>query len=185
MRQATCRSVLLLVWFVLTIPSFAEPQLWGRLHAGPYAVGFRVDKPSTLKEELHIWYPAEQSRSAPMTFGDYLRLSHDLLGAAAGFEHSTVALRTTLNRAVTGKDDVLGQEKADEILGLVMKAVRNAHPERGQFPLVFWTHRYAITSAQSVLNEYLASHGFVVIFAPESAPPPMPSDLKSDAEKSA
>jgi hypothetical protein len=49
--------------------------------------------------------------------------------------------------------------------------------------LIFWTHRYATTAAQSVLNEYLASYGFEVVYAAESSAPPMPYELKSVADK--
>jgi dienelactone hydrolase len=178
-----CLFKLLILLFLATSAS-AESRLWGHLQPGRYAIGFRVAQVKGVNAELHIWYPAAQDPSATMTLGDYLRLSHDLVDAASGFDHDAVALRATLNRTVNGHDDLLDAKRADEILGLPMQAVRNARSASGRFPLVFWTHRYAVTSAQSVLNEYLASHGFVVVFAPQDSPPVMPFNLMTDEAKS-
>jgi dienelactone hydrolase len=161
----------------------AEPRLWGHLHSGRHAVGFRTLRIKTASSELHVWYPASLNQGAEVTLGDYLRLSQDLKGAEPGFGRDSAALRKTLRVAVMGRDGVLDDKLCDEILATPSAAVRNATPASGKFPLVFWTHRYATTAAQSVLNEYLASHGFVVAYAPESSAPPMPYELKSAADK--
>src|SRR5262249_6205196 len=40
------------------------------------------------------------------------------------------------------------------------------------------------TAAQHVLSEYLASHGFVVVYAADSGPPVLPYELPTDADRS-
>jgi dienelactone hydrolase len=176
------------LWFVAVMLSLcadlnAEPRLWGHLHSGQHAVGFRTLRIKTASAELHVWYPALSSQGADVTLGDYLRLSQDLKGAELGFRRDGAALRKTLRVAVMGRDGPLDDKLCDEILAMPSAAVRNATPASGKFPLIFWTHRYATTAAQSVLNEYLASHGFVVAYAPESSAPPMPYELKSAVDK--
>ena len=161
----------------------AEPRLWGHLHSGPHAVGFRVEQGNDQHGELHIWYPAVDGSSQKLTLSDYLRLSHDLEGAEPGFEHDDAALRKTLSTAVTGAASTLDDKLCNELLALPSAATRDATPSSGKFPLVFWTHRYATTAAQSVLSEYLASFGFVVVNAPESSAPAMPYELTTPADK--
>jgi len=161
----------------------AEPRLWGHLHPGPRAVGFRVEHSNDAHGELHIWYPAVDASGQKLTLGDYLRLSRDLVGAEPGFEHDNAALRKTLNVAITGSAGTLDDKLCDGLLAISSAATQDAKPAPGKFPLIFWTHRYATTAAQSVLSEYLASYGFVVVNAPESSPPVMPYELATPAEK--
>jgi len=161
----------------------AEPRLWGRLHSGPHSVGFRVEQSNEAHGELHVWYPAVDGSSQKLTLSDYLRLSHDLVGAEPGFEHDDAALRKTLNVAVTGAAGTLDDKLCNELLAISSAATRDATPAPGKFPLIFWTHRYATTAAQSVLSEYLASYGFVVANAPDANPPAMPYELTTPADK--
>jgi dienelactone hydrolase len=133
--------------------------------------------------DFYMWYPAVANQQPTLTLGNYLQLSHDLKGAEDGFEHNNAALLRTLNAAVTGRNDPQEDKLNSEILEMPLAAVRDAIPAAGRFPLIFWTHRYATTSAQCVLNEYLASHGFVVVYAPERTVPPMPYELKSSNDK--
>jgi hypothetical protein len=176
------------MWFVAVVLSLcadlnAEPRLWGHLHSGKYAVGFRTLQIGTESTELQVWYPASSNQGPKISLGDYLRLSQDLKGAEPGFRRDRAALRKALRVAVMGRDGPLDDKLCDEILATPSAAVRNATPASGKFPLIFWTHRYATTIEQSVLNEYLASHGFVVAYAPESGAPPMPDELRSAADK--
>jgi dienelactone hydrolase len=176
-------------WFVAVMLSLcadlnAEPRLWGHLHSGQHAVGFRTLRIKTASAELHVWYPALSSQGGKVNLGDYLRLSQDLKGAEPGFRRDSAALRKTLRVAVMGRDGPLDDKLCDEILAMPSAAVRNAMPASGKFPLIVLDAPLrATTAAQSVLSEYLASHGFVVAYAPESISPPMPDELKSAADK--
>jgi dienelactone hydrolase len=164
-----------------SVQLIAEPLFWGDLKAGPYAVGFRTVLFSS--GELHVWFPAVAADQSPMRFGDYLRLSRDFLGGVNRFWKGDLELRQTLAIAISGKEDGLTSAQEVEILNTPMAARRDAQPFMSRFPLVLWTHRYATTVAQSVISEYLASHGFVVVYAAENTPPPMPFSLNSSAEK--
>jgi dienelactone hydrolase len=158
-----------------------RPLFWGHLRAGRFGVGFR-----TVHEksgELHVWYPAVADSRAPLSMADYLRLSRDLKGSVEQFENDDAALGKTLTVAITGQADTLDRAKLEEILRVPLAAHRNARPVARKFPLVLWTHRYATTACQSVLNEYLASYGFVVVYAPAKVPPVLPSEFKSAGEK--
>jgi dienelactone hydrolase len=187
-RSSEIRAVRRKLWLVAVVLSLcadlsAEPRLWGHLHSGRYGVGFRTLRIKAASAELQVWYPASSSQGAEVTLRDYLRLSQDRRGAKPGFGRDRIALRKMLKVEVTGRDGPLDDKLCDDILAMPSAAMRNATPASGKFPLIFWTHRYATTAAQSVLNEYLASHGFVVAYAPESSPPPAPYELKRAADK--
>jgi dienelactone hydrolase len=164
--------------------ALAEPRFWGHLHAGRFAVGFRV-VPLCADTELHVWYPAVTDAQAPLSMADYLRLSRDLRGAVDGLETDEAALRETLATTITGEPGALSEPQLFEILHSPFAAVRDAQPVPGEFPLVFWTHRYATTAEQSVLNEYLASYGFVVVYAATELPPSLPFEFTTPTEKAA
>jgi hypothetical protein len=127
---------------------------------------------------LDTWYPASPG-GAHLRFGDYLALADDLRGAVAG------DLPATLSATVTGDASTLDRPTAQRWLDTSMAAVRDAAPARGRFPVVLWTPRYGTTAAQAVLSEYLASHGFVVVFARPAVSAPMPFELADAAARRA
>jgi len=166
-----------------THPAAAGPRLWGALQPGPYAVGFQRVDPGP--RELHVWYPASAAESAPLTPADYLRASRDLrTSVVAGDRREPSVLRALLSEAVTGRPDLLPVAQASALLSTPAAASADVRPASGRFPLVFWTHRYGTTVAQHVLNEYLASHGFVVVYAPAPQPPPLPYEMATNRERS-
>jgi len=158
------------------------PRFWGALKPGPYRVGFRMER--FAGGELHVWYPGSPTGATAMTFADYLRRSRDLVGGIGDFARDPAALRRTLAVAITGENG-LDEALAQQILATPMAARRNLKPAAGRFPLVLWTHRYGTTAAQSVMSEYLASHGFVVVYPAEERPVPMPFALESAGQKRA
>jgi dienelactone hydrolase len=167
----------------LCAPAVSEPLFWGDLRSGPHPVGFTTRR--LPDGELHVWYPAVAVNGDAMLFGDYLRLSSDLMGAIEGFATDDDALQRSLALAITGEEDGLTGEKAEQVLRTPMEARRDAVAAAGKFPLVLWTHRYGATSAQSVISEYLASHGMVVVYRAEAKVPLMPFALESEADKKA
>jgi hypothetical protein len=61
--------------------------LWGGLAAGPHPAGFRLVAAQssagsfgapTRPIEMAIWYPAQPSKTEPLTFGEYFQISDDL-----------------------------------------------------------------------------------------------------------
>jgi hypothetical protein len=73
----------------------------------------------------------------------------------------------------------------DRLLATRMAAVSDAPRVPMRFPALLWSTRHATPAAQSVLSEYLASHGYVVAwmrYAGEDSLPP-PFDNVSAARK--
>ncbi len=161
----------------------ASPRLWGDLEPGPHKVGFRVlaaeSAPGSAgwqprAVEVAVWYPALRSaKSAALTFGDYFALAPDLQKRSP-----------TLAVAVTGDEAGISEELEKAILNSPMFAQRDASPASRSFPVVLWSARYGTLAAQSVMSEYLASHGYVVAAVrPKDAEEKLPFELKTPEEK--
>jgi hypothetical protein len=118
---------------------------------------------------VNLWYPATSPAGAKrMLYREYLKnRSRDLLLA----KFSTKLAE--YNRAVIAKE-VMGKPKAeltdqeksllDEFLDTPTACVRDAAPARGSFPLVvYYSGAASSFEDYSVLCEFLARHGFVVL----------------------
>jgi pimeloyl-ACP methyl ester carboxylesterase len=151
--------------------------LWGDLHAGDRAVGFRTifryDSSRTWKTtrsydgkfspdlkgrpiQINVWYPAEADQSSTkMHFGDYVDQT-----APEDFAELNIIMRQR------SRDDANGAVTRNEISGLQsaeMNAYRDAQAEKGAFPLVlYFGGLNAPINSNAILGEYLASHGYIV-----------------------
>lgn len=189
--------LLLLILFPFSIQICAQasnkkPVLWGNLSPGSHGVGFTVktfsdesrkniDQSRTGRLiELMIWYPVGRtSVEQKLTFRDYVSL---LAVFRNGFTKSEI--HNWLATSITGKSTGIGTDKLAEILRSEMHAVEDAKMIGGQFPLVLWTMRHETTAAQSVLCEYLASHGYVIAVARNAGDPlPYPWAIKTPEKK--
>ena len=150
-------------WFAAVLAGMRQPALWGGLTPGAHRVGYTREVIDATA--LDLWYPAAAAERRPMTLGEYVQLSDDLRDRVVDPGNPSEALRRTFAIAVTGARDGLSPEVVDRALASALMAVRDAPAAPGRFPLILWTPRYATTSAQVVLSEYLASCGFVVAFA--------------------
>lgn len=166
-------------------PAMADTgtPLWGQLEPGPFAVGFRqierydhsrvfrlpVDMTGAPVEgersrpiRISVWYPAEPSGKAPLTLGDYITL----LGAEAHLGPVTAADAEAGRRAfyLFPLLDQATPEQRQRLEALSSRAVRDARPATGKFPVIL----YSLGSAAvgNVTPELLASHGYVVAQAP-------------------
>jgi len=178
---------------VLALPAAlaAEPPaLWGKLTPGPHAVGYQTswELDSTRKYNttfddgttyapgkaprpilVNRWYPAEP-------VGDAKRMPHRAYFDIRSDDPRLAKFSTKLadyNRAVLAKE-IMGKPAAeladrerrllDDFLDTPTASVRDAPAARGPFPLVIY-HSGAGSSFDdnSVLCEFLASHGFVVL----------------------
>jgi dienelactone hydrolase len=143
------------------------PQIWAGLQPGAYDAGFKSwlvtggDHPL----QMDAWYPAATG-GTPLRYIDYVLLSLS--------EKSADPL--TQQQIDTGVGDfmkylTLGgvpEEHARALADAAMYARRDAEPLAGKkFPLVYIAQGNMQTaSAQAVLGEYLASHGYVVVTTP-------------------
>ncbi len=191
-KHMTLFLFLILHW----LPSCAAgPQtsaLWGELQPGAYEVGFRiVTFPNDMNGaaaapadnspiEVMIWYPTNVASNAPrLTFSDYLHLVSELRHGSDEKE-----LHAWLATGISGDASRVGNDTLAQILATRMQAVSDAPILKEQFPLVLWTMRHGTMVAQSVLCEYLASHGYVVAFARTTgAQLPLPWEMETAAEK--
>jgi dienelactone hydrolase len=161
----------------------ARRPLWGDLTPGPYAVGFKVTyrldrsrtwdpTPDSIAEgesarpiRVSIWYPARPARAArPMPYRAYLMLTAP--------NRYFSRLNATIERAdVTPLRDVIfrGSDSLfQKLLALPTAAFANAPAAAGRFPVIGYSEGYNNRSHDnSVLAEYLASHGFIVVTVPQ------------------
>ncbi|MGH9320379.1 MAG: hypothetical protein ACRD3V_10920, partial [Vicinamibacteria bacterium] len=140
--------------------------LWGDLESGPYRVGFEQvesfdhSRPFRLTEEtrarpitMSIWYPAESSESsAAVTFGRYV----DGADGREAFTRRLVTYGFSLSMA-----------ELEALFFSPTAAREKARRASGRFPLIlFGTALTGPFYLNTVLCEYLASHGYVVVAIP-------------------
>jgi dienelactone hydrolase len=152
------------------------PWLWGRLARGPYAIGLDVESDSDTTRierltsgamgprplELVVWYPTAHNNLARDTvrFSTYVDLSDGSMLDVAN--RTDDGRRRWLAGSLTPQPDSVRREIVDSILRSPMAATRDAAPATERFPVILWSTRHATPAAQSVMSEYLASHGYVV-----------------------
>jgi hypothetical protein len=178
MRRSTLALIVLPIAQAASQPN---PPLWGSLDRGPFQVGFRqlLLRDPTRSElpgarersigvpgrqiQLLLWYPA-QSGGTPMQYGDYVAL----LAQAFDFSPLTsdrraAAVAAFRERAIgLGGDTGSLNARLPVLLRARVAARRDAFPAaRRRFPVVIYPE-WRAPASNSVLAEYLASHGFVV-----------------------
>lgn len=164
------------------------PRQWGSLERGRYGVGFRllaeydhsrriapaVDfdgrrtlGPLAMPLPIAVWYPAAPGPRTPgMQYGSF---------AALGVKRTDLTPVTPADRraAVESMRAFAGFAFGRQIPESLMRtvdttttaAVQDAAPARGRFPVVLAAMDGSIAAA-TVLFEYLASHGIVVMAVP-------------------
>ena len=179
----TLCSALLLAGDLTAQSSNPRRPLWGDLAPGPYAVGFKVTyrldrsrtwdpTPDSIAEgesarpiRVSVWYPARPARAArPMPYRGYLMLTAP--------NRNFGRLNAMIERAdVTPMRDVifLGSDSLfQKLLASPTAAFANAPAAAGRFPVIGYSAGYNNRSHDnSVLAEYLASYGFIVVTVPQ------------------
>jgi dienelactone hydrolase len=184
----------LLLSLVAATAAPEPPSFWGELRPGPHAVGFLLEEgasaPGAAGSQprpvlVSVWYPARSSSQSPaMTFGEYWTLAEDLRRRSSDGEATADDLHRTLSIGISGDPAALSREMTTRILETRMFARRGASPRADRSPIVLFTPRYGTTAAQSVLAEYLASHGFVVAAVrPKSETEKLPFEAPTHEEK--
>jgi tetratricopeptide (TPR) repeat protein len=170
-RKASTLTALAL--FVLVCPEVALsqfPPFQFLQKPGPYPVGLKVvnqydpsrkfpavpDRPEARAGQgsrplqTLIWYPARQSRSKPMTVGDYVVLAdREIHFDTPDQEHNK------------------WRRRLESSFDISLWAVRDAKPDEGRYPIVIYAPSDSSTAWENAdLCEYLASHGYVVLASP-------------------
>jgi hypothetical protein len=181
MTRITILTPLLAALSLTAALAAGEPVPRGGLEPGPYRVGFQLIEEQDLSRSIrvtganpavrprpvriYVWYPARPAPEAePMRFGRYAALATDdiwpgdILDGARGRMAFT---RRPLARSLT-------PEKLDALLAQPVRAVEDAKPVAGPFPLIVVAQGlyYESPIAHAMLCEHLAGQGFVVATAP-------------------
>jgi len=172
-------------------PRTQVSPLWGDLEAGPFRVGFqvlfRMDPSRSYYPanatgandaavingrpiRIMIWYPAatldrESAGGLPMRFGDYVNIQTE---DSRFIEFNQMLRRWDRQIASEQFSGPNAGALAEELMGTRVAAFRNAPPARGTFPIVL--HSLGGNDLQqesTVLWEYLASYGYVVVTVPQ------------------
>lgn len=100
-----------------------------------------------------VWYPAVKSDAKPMTVQNYVDLW---------------ATETSFGKPNMPADGKSWLKAMSPTLANAMWSVRDAKIEAGRYPVVIYTPSFSANSWENAdLCEYLASHGYVVIAAPD------------------
>lgn len=171
-------------------PSFQprRPAQWGSLEPGRYSVGFRsvaaIDQsrrvapavafdgrrnpePLAMALPLAVWYPATPGGSSrPMQYGMFAALSAkrtDLTPVTAADRRAATNRLREFAGFAFGRN--LPESAARTLDTTLTAAYHEATPARGRFPVVLAETDGSVAAA-TVMFEYLASRGMVVIAVP-------------------
>lgn len=166
-----------------------EPLLWGSLEPGPHAVGFRTlfqsddtrqydpeyatdpTQPPAHRPRpilIAVWYPAAKTSAKPIEYGRYLDVSSSdarFAPFASRLAHETrnVVCEETVHQEL-GALAPAETAAFDRLLATPTFAVKDAPAAEGRFPVVLYHPGLGGSyEDNSVLFEYLASHGYVVV----------------------
>ena len=175
------RCLLLIIAAQLAVPLvYSQPDYFATdLQYGNYPVGFKTiftydlsrhavaEQNDNEKQgrfmQINIWYPAKKTNAVPLKFGKYI----DLLPQQSGKitrDVETLAEKQFFNNTAELKGDtVLLRKHFNALAKSKTKAFSNAPVANGSFPLVMFSD---YPNSQSILCEYLASHGYIVVTAP-------------------
>lgn len=171
-----------IVTFICILPLVGYTQSfpqWGDLQPGPYTVGYRTIRfvdparvyavkegnPVSRPIQIYLWYPAATTAKARMEFGEYF---NDVGYDQYGYKDPEVLKNYILNEFKTGPlfpsyNQALTQEQYKKVTSTLTACVRDAAPLPEKFPLVL---HFPGSVNQSVLIEFLVSHGYVVASMP-------------------
>jgi hypothetical protein len=165
---------------LLERPEAASP-LSGNLEPGPYPVGFQViykidESRSYYPAEgntqikgrpirIMIWYPAGRVSNAPLRFLDYLNVEPPDPQLAQWNREVRERDQGTARRQFAQAEPAPLYEK---LINCKVAAHLNAPIAKGKFPLLMHSvGRNDHQQANTVLWEYLASHGYVIATVPQ------------------
>jgi pimeloyl-ACP methyl ester carboxylesterase len=173
------------IWAQSQEAARGEAAMWGALESGPYAVGFRVayeldrsrvwdPTPDSLRTgeiarpiRISLWYPVPKQRVVG---------KHSMREAGYFFRRAPAPyfakLDSLIERAdvISMRDFIFGKSDSlfQKFVSLPSAAYEGAKPATGRFPLLMYSAGYNNRSHDnSVLAEYLASHGYVVATVPQ------------------
>jgi tetratricopeptide (TPR) repeat protein len=177
LRQWACamETIGTLSFACMFLASGAQHTQWGNLKPGPYAVGYKTiratDETRRYFEaarplQVYVWYPAAAAPAGRhFTYADYFNdaaydWGPDARQMAYLKQHLLKSFKNgPLNPSFPGG---LTDTQFNAILATRLPIARDAPAAAGQFPVLLHLHvNGALT--QSLMLEYFASHGYVVL----------------------
>jgi len=170
-----------------------SPVLWHNLKQGPYSVGFRMEWKYDYARSwgngarplrINIWYPAVKTTGKKMLYEKYV------------FNTPPDSSFTEYNNALVKYDvgdstkSLLGcydgsQLYFKNLLKTPVNAVFGAAAGNGKYPVIIYSlGQNDYTQESTVLCEFLASNGYIVISVPQWGPLPRKHFLMIDEEQS-
>ncbi len=185
-----------------------KKKLYPNLEKGKYDIGYQtiidmdysrtynLEYPNDTSSKRHdprpiitnLWYPAKiTSKNKPMLYGDYIKIqSQDikLKTFLKRIEDYNAKNSTFYSFYQTDLNDEQKKKFATQ-LSLPIDVFRDAAPLNGKFPLVIYHAGLGGTlNDNTILCEYLASHGFVVVTGAYQGSNYKEVDLDWDLERS-
>lgn len=161
-----------------------SPNIWGKeLEAGPHRIGFRTlfkydqaraaipfsdwdGKLTYLQEEdkgrqmqINIWYPAKP-RGTTLPYGHYIELMGKQVNFSIDDQESAKQIFIDQTNALGGNGEFT-REALESIAKLRTTAYLNAPAINEKFPVLIFPNGGS-PAYQSIMCEYIASHGYVV-----------------------
>jgi dienelactone hydrolase len=180
------------IFFMLVSAAFCFPSeglpLWGDLKPGPYGVGFalrsRYDYSRAFRPEVRfdgkrstgetarpvqilVWYPASVRAGAKrLQYRDYVHLrARELSFGKMKHEENRQSVEQYINGGVSSQH--YDRKALEWLMDAKTAAVAAAPGAKGNFPLVLYGPGSGGNAFEnSILCEYLASHGYVVAAIP-------------------
>jgi dienelactone hydrolase len=166
------KKIIVLLLFSVSV----QAQQLNHLSYGSYGVGFHsslefdFSRPSRNKNQfgravqINIWYPAKSKKGRAMDIKEYIYLIGNEDSVVVRGQNNAAALKSFLSFPLS---QGASADSWSAFLSSVksMKAFRDAVFNQGDYPVVQLIHGSAAN--YSVLGEFLASHGMVVINVPD------------------
>lgn len=161
------------IFLLAALPAYAQNWQWTNIKTGPFSPGYTTiviksyhrpfsTHPVTPRVlPIHVWYPSTQFSGATMKFFDFVTAEKN---PAWGGLSASESLRSIVEQHVDSADVLNITQKLKEITSV---SILHAAIPRKKFPVVMLgTGLSAPGYFFTLLAEYLASHGYVVISFP-------------------
>jgi len=189
MRTLFILSVFSLLWVSCNQNQATEDhyRIMGDLSLGSYQVGYRTifhyditktgipysdwdgnlyfnyDAAQGRQYQINVWYPAKSGSGTPINYDHYV----NLLGRQIDFNDTEAQSEFARQMFIQQTNDLGGNgsftsDDLDTLLALKVTARLEAQPLPGPFPVVLFPNGGS-PAFQSIMCEFLASHGYVVI----------------------
>ncbi len=150
----------LLFFITLLISGFARAQQPGKLlqlKYGNFYTGLSQENliyNDSVELVITKWYPARKNgRGEPLKIKDCLLLD----GLNRPYNTDSIA-----NDIICGDNYKINRDILRSFLELNTRTYRNGDAGGEKFPVILWSYRHGTEYYQFAMNEYLASHGFIV-----------------------